>query len=152
MAKVHWLALSAVSGIGGVTVKRLVESLGSLEAIFDAPDEELLAVPRVTPEIVSRLRGVSLETLEAELASLADEGLQVITWDDADYPENLRLVHDAPPVLFARGELLPEDSKAVAIVGTRQATPSAAALAQTLACELAGRGLTVVSGLSLIHI
>jgi len=149
MAKVHWLALSAVSGVGGVTVRRLVDSLGSVEAIFDAPDEDLLAVPRVTPEIVARLRAISPDALEAELASLADEGLQVVTWDDSDYPENLRLAHDAPPVLFARGELLPEDAQAVAIVGTRQASASAAALAHALSRELAGRGITVVSGLAL---
>jgi len=149
MTKAHWLALSTVSGIGGVTVRRLVESVGSVEAIFDAPDEQLLAVPRVTPDVIARLRAVSLDALEEELASLADEGLQVVTWDDADYPENLRPVNDAPPVLFVRGELLAEDAQAVAIVGTRQATPRAAALAEMLARELAGRGLTVVSGLAL---
>jgi DNA processing protein len=87
--------------------------------------------------------------LEAELASLADEGLQVVTWDDEDYPANLRLVHDAPPVLFVRGELRPADAQAVAIVGTRHPTPQGVAVAEKLARELAERGLTVVSGLAL---
>jgi DNA processing protein len=148
MAKVHWLALSTVSGIGGVTARRLLELFGSAESVFDAPDGELLRVPRVTPDVVARLRAVSLESLEAELASLDEEGVEVVTWDD-EYPENLRGVNDAPPVLFVHGELLPRDEEAVAIVGTRQATSEAAELAQTLARGLAERGLTIVSGLAL---
>ena len=149
MSKVHWLALSTISGIGGATARKLLDSLGDVEAIFDAPDEELLAVPRITPDVVARLRRISLDTLEAELASLDDEGFQTLTWDDDEYPENLRPLHDAPPVLFVRGELLLEDAQAVAIVGTRQATPRGAAIAERLACQLAERGLTVVSGLAL---
>ncbi len=91
----------------------------------------------------------SLREVGHEVASLSDEGVQVVTWDDEEYPTNLRLVRDAPPVLFVRGDLCPEDAAAVAIVGTRQPTEKAAALAETLAYELARRGLTIVSGLAL---
>jgi DNA processing protein len=149
MSKVHWLALSTVSGIGGATARKLLDSLGSVEAIFDAPDEELLAIPRVTRDVVARMRSISLDAMEEELASLYDEGFQTFTWDDDAYPENLRPLHDAPPVLFARGNILPEDSAAVAIVGTREASRRGAAIAERLACELAQRGLTVVSGLAM---
>jgi len=149
MAKVHWLALNAVSGIGGVTARRLLERFGSVEAAFEAPDEELLAVPRFSHQMVARLRALSLEALEEDLAALAEEGLQVLTWDDGGYPANLRPLPDAPPLLFMRGELCPSDAEAVAIVGTRRPSPTAAALAEMLAREFAGRGLTVVSGLAL---
>ena len=149
MSKVHWLALSAISGIGGATARKLLENLGSVEAIFDAPDEELLAIPRITRDVVTRMRSISLDALEEELASLYDEGFQTLTWDDDAYPENLRPLHDAPPVLFMRGEILPEDAAAVAIVGTREASRRGAAIAERLARELAQRGLAVVSGLAL---
>lgn len=149
MSKLHWLAIATLPGIGGATARKLIERFGSVEAAFAAPDEELLRVPRFTAEVVARLRAVSLDVLEAELASLADEGLHVVTWDDEDYPANLRPVHDASPVLFVRGELCPTDAQAVAIVGTRQPTSQGVAVAEKLARELAGRGLTVVSGLAL---
>jgi len=149
MSKVHWLALSTIPGIGGATARRLVEHFGSAEAVLDASAEELQRLPRLTAEVVARLQAISLEALEAELTALSDEGLQVVTWDDEDYPANLRLVSDAPPVLFVRGELRPSDAQAVAIVGTRQPTPPAVTLAETLGRELAGRGLTIVSGLAL---
>ncbi len=149
MSKLHWLALSTIPGIGGATARRLVERFGSAEAVLNAPLEELQRVPRITADIVARLRTVPLEVLEAELAGLAEEGLQVVTWDDDDYPSNLRDVADAPPVLFVRGDLHSDDALAVAIVGSRQPTPQAAKLAETLARELAKRGLTIVSGLAL---
>jgi len=148
MSKVHWLALSTLQGVGSVTVRKLIERFGSVEAIFDAPDADLLCVPRITADVVARLRAVSLNDLEVELTSLADEGLQVITWDDAIYPVNLKQVQDAPPLLFMRGELQERDAQAVAIVGTRQPTSQADWLAEMLARELAARGLTIVSGLA----
>ena len=83
MSKVHWLALSSLRGIGGVTTRKLIERFENVEAIFDASDADLLCVPRITTDIVARLHAISLYNLEAELTSLTDEGLQVITWDDA---------------------------------------------------------------------
>lgn len=148
MSKVHWLALSTLQGVGSVTVRKLIERFGSVEAIFDAPDADLLCVPRITAEVVARLRAISLNDLEVELTSLVDEGLQVITWDDAIYPVNLKQVQNAPPLLFMRGELQERDAQAVAIVGTRQPTSQADRLAEMLARELAARGLTIVSGLA----
>ena len=149
MSKIHWLALSMTPGIGGATARKLVERFGSAEAAFDAPDEELLQVPRITSAIVEGLRAVSLEALEYELTSMDDEGVSVLTWDDDDYPANLRRAGDSPPLLFVRGGLYATDENAVAIVGTREPAVSSASLAETLARGLAERGLTIVSGLAL---
>ncbi len=149
MSTVHWLALIMLPGIGGVTARKLAERFGGVEDVWEASDEELLAVPRITPEVVRQLRALSLDDLERELESLSDSGLRIITWDDDDYPANLRHVGDAPALLFVRGDVLPEDDRAVAIVGTREPTPRAVRLAEKLAGELAGRDLTVVSGLAL---
>jgi len=149
MSKLHWLALVSLPGIGGATGRKLIERFGSIEAAFAAPDAELARVPRLSADLVARLRSVSLEALEAELAALADEGLGVLTWDDPHYPANLRGLSDAPPVLFTRGSLRPDDADAVAIIGTREPTPAGMAAATTIARELAGRGLTVVSGLAI---
>ncbi|HEX9189398.1 MAG TPA: DNA-processing protein DprA, partial [Vicinamibacteria bacterium] len=68
---------------------------------------------------------------------------------DADYPAWLRTVYAAPPVLWVRGRLdAGEGSRAVAVVGSRAATPLGLAFARTLARDLAAAGVTVVSGLA----
>lgn len=149
MSKLHWLALVSLPGIGGATGRKLLERFGSIEAAFAAPDAELARVPRLSADLVARLRSVSLAAIEAELAALAEEGLGVLTWDDPDYPPNLRGLSDAPPVLFTRGVLRPEDADAVAIIGTREPTAEGIATAEAIARELAGRRLTVVSGLAI---
>lgn len=152
MGKTHWLAICSVSGVGGATARALVDRFGSIEAVFDASDEELLAMPRVTPKVVGELRSISLDVLEEEILSLSQEDIQVVTWEDEKYPANLRLVKGGapgPPLLFVRGELLPEDDQAVAVVGTRDPTDRAAALAEDIATQLARRGLTIVSGLAI---
>ena len=112
MSKVHWLALMSVPGIGGATARRLVERLGSVEAVLDASAADLQSVPRISAEMAQAIRrvalGDSLEAIEVGLSSLLDEGIEVVTWDDDEYPANLRTISDAPPVLYVRGDLLQE--------------------------------------------
>ncbi|MCC6904735.1 MAG: DNA-protecting protein DprA, partial [Anaerolineae bacterium] len=85
----------------------------------------------------------------ADITRFEEQRIRIILWDDAEYPASLLALDDAPPVLFARGRLEPQDSRAVAIVGTRTPTPLGAALAEALGYALAQAGWTVISGLAL---
>lgn len=149
MSSAHWLALTTVSGIGGVTARKLLERFGDVEAIFEATPEELTEIPRVTETMAAQILAMPIEQLESELLSLNDEGIDLLTWDDARFPALLRPLPDAPMVLFMRGALKRSDDNAVAIVGTREPTRGAVELAQTIGRELAARDLTIVSGLAL---
>lgn len=66
---------------------------------------------------------------------------------DTGFPALLGAI-DAPPDLWVVGALEPEDALAVAIVGTRRATPYGLEVAERLAFDLADRGVTIVSGLA----
>jgi DNA processing protein len=66
---------------------------------------------------------------------------------DSRYPALLGAIH-APPPLFVRGALVDDDALAIAIVGSRRPTPYGLAVAERLASDLAGRGVTIVSGLA----
>jgi DNA processing protein len=67
--------------------------------------------------------------------------------DDARYPALLREIGDAP-TLDVRGAFDERDALAIAIVGARRATPYGVEVAESLAAELAARGVTIVSGLA----
>ena len=149
MADAHWLALTTVSGIGGVTARKLLERFGDVEAIFEASPEELIEIPRVTETMAAQILAAPIEQLESELLSLSDEGIDLLTWDDDRFPALLRPLPDAPMVLFMHGTLKRSDSNAVAIVGTREPTQSGVEAAHTIGRELAARSLTIVSGLAL---
>lgn len=74
-------------------------------------------------------------------------GIGVHSFLDDHYPAQLRDIHQMPPILFSRGEPAP-DQRAIAVVGTRQATEGGLRTATTVARELAANGVTVVSGLA----
>ena len=149
MSTAHWLALSTLPGIGGATARKLLERFGDIQSVFSASAEELATIPRVTPALAAQLLAAPVSELEAEVLSLNDEGIDVLTWDDDRFPEMLRPLADVPLVLFVCGSIGPEDARAVAIVGSRQPGAQSQALARKLGYELAIRGLTVVSGLAL---
>lgn len=148
MSNAHWLALTTVPGIGGVTARKMIERFGDVESIFAASAAELIEVPRVTPPMAQQILAASIDQLENELLSLSDEGIDLLTWDDDRFPTRLRLLSDAPLVLFVRGVIKRADDNAVAIVGTREPSLAAVEAAHTLGRELAARGLTIVSGLA----
>lgn len=149
MSKAHWLALASISGLGGATARKLIEQFGDVESVFDATDAELLEVPRVTETMIDALRDAHPDKYDQEIFGLAEEDIDLLTWDDARFPSTLRALKDAPVILFQRGSIKKGDENAVAIVGTRGASEEGALLASTLARELALRGLCVVSGLAL---
>jgi DNA processing protein len=73
-------------------------------------------------------------------------GVSVITHSDAAYPANLLPFADAPPLLFVRGALLPDDTFSIAIVGSRRALLYGRNQAAQFARAFAERRLVVVSG------
>jgi DNA processing protein len=74
--------------------------------------------------------------------------MRLLTVLDADYPENLRTVHDRPPLIFVAGALAARDSRSIAVVGARKATSAGQAAAGAVAEHLVDAGYTVASGLA----
>jgi DNA processing protein len=89
-----------------------------------------------------------LATATADLARWRDQHMGTLTVLDSDYPENLRAVHDRPPLIFAAGALRPEHARSIAVVGSRSASPVGIATAKAIAGHLVEAGFTVVSGLA----
>ncbi|NUR28602.1 MAG: DNA-protecting protein DprA [Catenulispora sp.] len=88
-----------------------------------------------------------VEQAAIDIAEWQNSGLTFVTVLDPEYPARLRGVHEAPPVLFARGELRPEDF-GVSVVGSRRASDRGLQTAAAIAQELVHLDVTVVSGLA----
>jgi len=144
----YWLSLTRVVGIGPAHFQRLVACFGSAERAWRADGPALVAAGldgRAAQALLALRREVDPAAEEPRLAAL---GITALTLDDADYPACLRTIADAPPVLFVRGSLTLADEWAVAMVGTRRASPYGRQAAEHLASGLAAAGVTVVSGLA----
>jgi DNA processing protein len=74
--------------------------------------------------------------------------IEVRTILDSSYPARLRTIHDPPLLLYTSGGMTDADDLAVALVGARNATAAGRVITEELAGDLAGSGVTVVSGLA----
>jgi DNA processing protein len=88
------------------------------------------------------------ERIECETGRAEQLAMHRLERGDALYPAQLRELPDAPEVLYVRGRLERDDALAVAVVGSRRATPYGVSVAESVSAELAARGVTVVSGLA----
>jgi len=143
-----WLGLSRVTGVGPVRTRSLLDHFGSVQRIWEATSGELLASGLDLKSVRALDETRSALDLDEEWARLIKLGFELITWDDQQYPDHLREIPAAPPVLYLWGDLAPKDRWAVAMVGTRGMTAYGHAVAEEIAYALASRGITIVSGLA----
>ena len=88
-------------------------------------------------ELISRVKAADVPRAEALIDRVTSQGVRLITILDEDYPENLKLIFNRPPFIWVRGQLRSRSLRAIAVVGTRQATPPGCAAAARLAEGLA---------------
>ena len=129
-------------------MQSLISFFGDVRTAWEARPADLreAGLPSKVIETMLQVReSISLEKVEARLKAL---NISVLTWEDEDYPARLLEIEQPPPVLYLRGQLLPEDRWAVAVVGTRRVSAYGRQVAEELASSLARSGVTVVSGLA----
>lgn len=145
----YWLGLSLVQQMGAVRIHQLITHFGTAHDAWKASERDLIQVKLPSRALSSLLELRKNLDLDAELAKVASLDAHIITWADSQYPENLRHIADAPPLLYVRGTLLPSDLLALSIVGTRRATRYGIDVANRMAYWLASQGVTIVSGMAL---
>lgn len=144
----HWLRLTLIPGVGGESRRRLLKTFGLPTAVFSAGGSALGAV--VGEALAQRLLTHDCdEAIDLALAWAGQPGNSILTLADAEYPQALLKSDDPPVLLYAKGRLELLSRPAVAIVGSRNASPAGAMTARQFAQALSQAGLTVVSGLAL---
>src|SRR5262245_24700637 len=137
------LRLSLVSGVGPRLRKALLEHFETPQAVLAAAPSELRRVPGIGAKLSQVIaRANESINVEEELELCRQHGIELLVDVHAPYPRPLREIDDPPGLLFMRGNLLPQDEMAVAIVGSRHATQYGLAQAERLAGSLARAGLT----------
>ena len=135
-------AALVLSALAGLTPKRLLPvavETGSASACLQLVHRGRLG----SEQDRSRALGTDPDELQARTRGC---GARFVTWDDADYPPQLRTIHDPPLGLFVRGGPIPGPREAVAVVGSRRCSPLGREIAREIARGLARVGVTVVSG------
>ena len=141
-ARFDWLRLLRSRRVGPVTFHRLLREHGSASAALQAlPDVALAAGVQnyqICPEAV----------IAAEIASARAARARLICFGDPDYPETLKALDDAPPILWALGDATLLAKPLIAIVGARNASSLGTRTARKFSTDLSDAGFVVVSGLA----
>lgn len=138
-----WWQLSRTQGIGPITFFRLLERYGSAARALEALPELSRRGGRATP-----LTAFSKTVCEDEIDAIHKVGARLIAACEPEYPELLRQIDDAPPVLVVRGHATLMSRPCIGMVGARNASLPGRKMAMTLARDMGAAGYTVVSGLA----
>ncbi|MDD2721178.1 MAG: DNA-processing protein DprA [Gallionella sp.] len=142
-----WLTLSLTRGLGGEGARQLLSKFGSPEAVLAAPSSALKTL--VKPEVAAEIaKGVAEDLLSATLRWLENDNNHIVTLGDSDYPQALLNISCPPLLLYAKGRLELLNRPALAIVGSRHATPQGINNAEEFATSLSGAGLCIISGMA----
>jgi len=144
------LSLSAVPGVGPNRLRALVSYFEDPAAVLSASPRELIKVNGIdkkTALSISRFED-GRKFADQQLARLNRVEGRIVTFWDAEYPDPLKKIFDPPAFLFVLGSITADDIYAIAIVGTRTPTTYGKIIAEKFSTQLAGMGLTIVSGLA----
>jgi DNA processing protein len=121
--------------------------LGSPADVFRASRRTLTGA--VGEEVATGIGALDWRrTAREQAAAAARCDARLVLLGDAEYPASLRPIDLPPPFLLVRGGITREDALAIAVVGSRRATPYGLRVAERLGADLGARGVTVVSGLA----
>ena len=144
-----WLALARVKGLGAVSFKKLATRFVDPTAAFSAALTELEQVEGLHRDAIDGIVAFSdWAEVDEEIERARDAGIAIVPFTNPNYPARLRTIADPPPFLYVKGNILTDDDKAVAIVGSRSASEYGRRVARDLARGLASLGFTVVSGMA----
>jgi DNA processing protein len=144
----YWLALVRMPGVGPVTVQALLSHWGTPRHLFEMGGNALQESGLLGGPAKAYLRHPDWAAVEHDLEWLARPHRHVITRRDDLYPSLLNQIPDPPPVLFVQGDPGRLGDRQVAIVGSRNPTPSGEQTAAEFARHFARLGLTINSGLA----
>ena len=150
------LIISRIPGVGPNRLRALLTMFGDASSVASAPPRLLRRIEGIEEKTAASIAAFFRSAAADNAARFADDqrvrseraGAKAVTLWDPSYPPLLKNIYDPPPLLFVRGTLREEDSRSVAVVGTRKPSPYGLRMAEHFASALAGFGIPVVSGLA----
>ena len=127
----NWLAVWHSRGVGAAKFAKFLEKNGKMSEI---------------PESIKEPNWLAAE---AALNWKKSSNCHILTLKDAKYPQMLRNINDAPPVIYVKGDIDVLSKPQIAMVGTRNPTANGRELARAFASHFAKLGFVVTSGLAL---
>lgn len=148
--QIEEIALTMIPLVGPVLGRQLVTAFGHAGAVFRENRRTLQSLPGIGEEIANHILRAHqyFKSAEEELNRLESEGMHFLFFTDPEFPARLKLLPDAPIVLYGQGHLNLNPERTVGIIGTRKPSAQGKQLTAQLVDALAGHAITVISGLA----
>jgi DNA processing protein len=148
----HELALTLLPGIGPQLTRQLMSYGGAAKSVLTMPPGKLRRIPGVGEATVKMLTGPerenALRRAELGLKKAEKDGVEILFYTSKRFPSRLKLISDAPALLYYQGTADLNAPKTVALVGTRQATDYGREQTERIVKGLLPHRPLVVSGLA----
>lgn len=145
----YWLWLAHRPNLGDHQKVLLLQAFGTPGEVYHADPAEFQYFSGITPRGKSALADKNLDPFQAALKYCRQEGIRILTYSDAQYPDRLKNIYDPPLVLYYKGTFPRFDGvPVISIVGTRRCTAYGCSVAEKLGAEISACGGMVVSGLA----
>ena len=141
--RLDWLRLIRSENVGPMTFHHLLECYGEVATVLERLPELARSGGRIR-----RLRITSRRQAAEELRLARERGLEAVCMSEAAYPDSLRTLEDAPPVIYMVGDAALAARPCIAIVGARNASANSLKLAREFAQELSEHEFVIVSGMA----
>lgn len=141
------LALHRTQGVGPVLFRKLINRFGSAAAVLGAASM-LKVEKRLNEAVITSLLEPDWKAVDSDLEWGQHSNNKIIVYNDQHYPHLLNQIPDPPPVLFVCGNASTLKKPQIAIIGTRNPSPTGRDTARAFAQELATAGFVITSGLA----
>lgn len=145
----YWVALNTSEKIGARTFLKLSKRFKKLSRVWQASHRDLELAGLDLSQIQAVENIISKTDPDKEMERLAKFGISVLILPDDNYPQLLKEIPDPPGVLYVKGEILPADEIALAVVGSRSYTEYGERVVNKIVGQLAKNKITIISGLAL---
>lgn len=143
----YWIWFSQLFTFQDLLARKILEIYKTPEAIYHIGPEELKLFPE---DFKKKIQNKDLAQAEQIIAECHKKHINIVTYEDEEYPQRLKNIPDFPYVIYHFGKWYDFDHlPALAVVGTRKCTPYGKAVAEGFSKELSRRGMLIVSGLAL---
>lgn len=144
----YLLALHQIRNLGPLRLKALLNYYKDPVKVWNAPLKEWqeLGIPKNV--LYSWQQSKKEINISQYAKSILDNGIQVLTIFDKQYPQLLKQIYDPPIILFYKGERATLSEKCMAVVGSRRMTQYGRLVTEQFSTYLAESGLVIVSGLA----
>lgn len=141
----YWIWLSQINGVGPITIRKLIRTFGTPQAVYEASKSELEEAGLRKGIVAEIFNQRSLDMHMREEEKMQKLGVKLLPFNDSLYPERLNKLPSLSALLYYRGELA-GSAPSVGIVGSRRCTEYGKKVASEAATVLAQRGIIVASG------